>query len=181
SQFWSQLMSWVAREGDSGLFSMTVNGSGGALEIEARKADSTPVSNLFCRISGEGRASDIAMTQVGTSLYRGESAPLPRGKYNLALMVKAGDTERVLLRREVADPGPEAADLAEMRLRPPNEPLLRQFAQATGGEFDARVGAILRHRGATVIIYRSLDWILLPLTILLLLAEVLIRRRYLGD
>ena len=181
SQFWSQLISWVAREGDSGPFSMSVRGSGGALEIEARKADTLPVSNLFCRITGAGRASDIAMTQVGASLYRAESAPLPRGKYNLALMVKAGDTERVLLRREVADAGPEAADFAEMRLRPANEPLLRQIAQSTGGAYDAPVDAILRHRGATVIIYRSLDPILLPLAILTLLSEVFIRRRFLGD
>jgi Mg-chelatase subunit ChlD len=181
SQFWSQLISWVARDGDSGPFSMTVDSSGGALEIEARKADSVPVGNLFCRITGAGRAADIAMTQVGASLYHGESAPLPRGKYNLALMIKAGDTERVLLRREIAVPGSQAADSAEMRLRPANEPLLREIAQATGGGFDAPVSAILRHRGATVIIHHSLDWILLPLAILMLLSEVFIRRRYLGD
>jgi len=182
AQFWSQLVSWVAREGDSGLFSLRVRDSNdGSLEFEAQKADPLPVSNLFCRITGPGLDNDVAMSQVGTSTYRAESAPLRRGKYGLALIVKAGDTERVLVRREIASKGAPALDATELRLRAPNEPLLRAIAADTGGEVDAPVSKIVQRSGAMITAYQSIDQLLLPLAMLALLLAIFIQRRYLGD
>ena len=182
AEFWSQLVSWVAREGDSGNFTLKVtNAPDGTLKIEAQKADNVPVTNLVSRITGPGRAADIAMTQVGTRTYQGESAPLPRGKYAVVLMVKAGDTERVLLRREVAVAGSQPADAAELRLMPANVTLLRQLAHGTGGEFNAPVAQMLKRSGATITSFRAVDPFLLPLVIVLVLGEVFVRRRYLGD
>src|SRR5208282_1732531 len=102
---------------------------------------------------GPGLDNDIAMSQVGTSTYRGESAPLRRGKYGLALIIKAGDTERVLLRREVPSKGPQALDAAELRLRAANEPLLRAIAADTGGAFDAPVAKIVQRSGVMITTY----------------------------
>jgi Ca-activated chloride channel homolog len=182
AQFWSQLVSWVAREGDSGPFSLRVRDSNdGSLEFEAQKADPLPVSNLFCRITGPRLNNDVAMSQVGTSTYRGESAPLRRGKYHLALIIKAGDTERVLLRREVASKGAEALDAAELRLRAANEPLLRMIAASTGGQFDAPISNIVQRSGAIITTYESIDQLLLPLSILTLLLAIFVRRRYSGE
>jgi Ca-activated chloride channel homolog len=182
AQFWSQLVSWVARQGDSGPFTLRVrNSPDGSLAIEAQKADPIPASNLFCRITGPSLDSDIAMSQVGTSSYRGESAPLRRGKYSLILLTKAGDSERVLLRRDVAVTGSQALDAAELRLRPPNDTLLRTIAAETGGSFNAPVTTIVHRSGATVKVYESLDRRLLMVAIAALLLEVFIRRRYLGD
>ena len=101
--------SWVMREGDSGPFSLRVrNAPGGVLRLQAEKADNEPVNNLVCRIGGAGdtagSAMDVPMTESGRSVNTGESAPLRRGKYNVTLMIKDGDTERVLVRREVAVP-----------------------------------------------------------------------------
>jgi Mg-chelatase subunit ChlD/uncharacterized membrane protein len=179
AQFWSQLVSWVAREGDSGPFSLRVRDStDGSLEFEAQKADPLPVSNLFCRITGPGLNNDIAMSQVGTSTYRAESAPLGRGKYGLALIIKAGDTERVLLRREVASKGAQALDAAELRLRPANEPLLRTIAANTGGGYDAPVSTIVQRSGAMITAYQSVEQLLLPVTILTLLLAIFVHRRF---
>jgi Mg-chelatase subunit ChlD/uncharacterized membrane protein len=182
AQFWSQLVSWVAREGDSGPFSLSVKDSNdGSLELEVQKADPLPVSNLFCRITGPGLDNDVAMSQVGTSTYHGESAPLRRGKYGLALIVKAGDTERVLLRREIAAPGAEALDAAELKLRAANEPLLRTIAADTGGEFDAPISKVVRRSGATITAYESIDQLLLPLAMLALLLAIFFQRRFWGE
>ncbi len=181
AQFWSQLVSWVAREGDSGPFSLRVRDSDeGSLTFEAQKADPFPVNNLFCRITGPGLDTDVAMSQIGTSTYRAESPPLRRGKYGLALIVKAGDTERVLLRREVASQGAQALDAAELRLRAANEPLLRTIAADTGGEFDAPIAKLVQRSGATITTYQSIDQLLLPLAMLTLLLAVFVHRRYLG-
>jgi len=181
AQFWSQLVSWVAREGDSGPFSLRVADSNdGSLEIEAEKADPLPVNNLFCRISGPGLDEDVAMSQIGTSTYRAESAPLRRGQYKLALIIKAGDTEQVLLRREIASKGAQALDAAELKLRAANNPLLRTIAADTGGEFDAPVSRIVQRSGVMITTYESLDRLLLPLAIVTLLLAVFVHRRYLG-
>ncbi len=181
AEFWSQLVSWVAREGDTGTFSLRVNNAaGGVLAIEAEKADAVPVGNLFCRIAGAHQVADIALSQAGVSLYRGESAPLPRGKYNLALMIKAGDTERVLLRREVAAAGIASADAEELKLQPVNDSLLRQLALGTNAAYQPSLKEILAPSGRPVATWRAVDSLLFPLAIFLLLGEVLVRRRFLS-
>jgi Ca-activated chloride channel family protein len=182
AEFWSQLTSWVMRQGDSGLFSLrVVNAPGGVLRLEAEKADSGPVNNLVCRITGAGGAMDVPMTEAGRAIYTGESAPLRRGKYNVTLMTKDGDTERVLVRREVAVPRAGSADEAELRLRPVNLGLLQQLTRATDGAVGAPAAQVLHHRGTLVTVYRDANPYLLPLVIVLILGEVFVRRRFLGD
>ena len=182
AEFWSQLASWVMRQGDSGPFSLRVHSAaGGVLSLQAEKADNGPVNNLVCRISGAGNAMDVPMTESGRAIYTGESAPLRRGKYNVTLMVKDGDSERVLVRREVAVPAAGPSDQAELRLRPANLDLLRELTRATGGAVGVSPARMLEHRSPLVKVYRNANPYLLPLVIVLLLGEVFVRRRYLGD
>ena len=182
AEFWSQLVSWVAREGDSGPFTLRAQGgAGGALEITAEKADNLPVMNLFCRITGPKHASDIALTPNGPSLYRGESAPLPRGKYTISLMIKEGDSERLLSRREIATVGVESADAAELKLKPTNIALLQTLAHQTGGAFDATLQSTITPAGGIVTTWRPIDNLLIPLAMLMLLADVFIRRQILAS
>jgi Mg-chelatase subunit ChlD len=181
-EFWSQLANWTMRQGDSGAFTTRVHSApDGSITVEAEKADPDPVSNLVCRITGPGRAIDVAMTEAGASIYRGEVGPLPRGKYVATLMFKAGDSEKVIEQREFATAGSIPADSAELRIKPPNLELLRRLSAATHGAFDATPAAIARHSGQTVAFRRSADPWLIPLVIMLFLGEVFVRRRYLGD
>ena len=182
AQFWSQLVGWTMREGAPGMFAIRMRtGADGAVTVEAEKADGKLAPNLVCRITGPGHALDVPMTQTGRSLYSGEIGPLPRGKYVATLMVKAGDIEQALTRREFASAGAIPADAAELRLRPPDLDLLRRLARETGGEFDPAWPSLARHRGRTITMRQSADSILLPLAILLFLGEVFVRRRFLGD
>ena len=121
------------------------------------------------------------MTEVGPARYRGESAPLPRGKYAVTLMLKVGDTEKALLERPIAVAGSEPSDAAEMRIKPANRRLLRAIASESGGVFAPSISRLVRRSGATVTGYRSLAPILLPLAILLMLGDVFVRRRMIGD
>jgi Ca-activated chloride channel homolog len=182
AEFWSQLVNWVARVGDSGPFSLCVhNASDGSLTIEADKADAMPVNNLFARVSGPHHTADVVMTQMSATLYRGETEPMPRGKYVVTLMIKASDTEQVLLRRDIAVGGSELANGPELRLQPPNLSLLREIAAQTEGEFNAPVARMIHPAGTPVVDYRSIDSVLAPLAIFMLLAEVFVRRRILGE
>ncbi len=96
-------------------------------------------------------------------------------------MVKDGGSERVLVRREVAVPEAGPADQAELRLRPANLDLLRELARATGGAVGVPPAQMLASRSRLVKVYRNVNPYLLPLVMLLLLGEVFVRRRYLGD
>ncbi len=183
AEFWSQVVNWTMREGDSGPFTMRVTTApDGALRVDAEEADPIPVSNLVLRVTGSGRAMDVPMTQVDTALYRGDLGPLPRGKYTGALMIKgAGDTERVLTQRVFASTGTAPADADELRIRPPNLALLKTLAEATGGALDAQPAEILKPTGRQVTVRRSAEPLMLPLAIVLFLGEVFVRRRFLGD
>lgn len=182
AEFWSQLVNWAMRPGDAGPFSMGVGtASDGGLRIEAEKIDNSPVSNLVLRVTGTGRTMDVPMTQTDASVYRGELGQLPRGKYTAVLMVKGGDTERVIMQREFASTGTATADADEIRLRPRNTALLKNISMATGGAMDATPAEILKPSGAMVTVHRGADPLLLPLAIMLFLGEVFVRRRFLGD
>jgi len=177
-EFWSQLVSWTMRPGQGGLFDLRISSaSDSSLVFEAEKADTAPINNLFCRITAGPRAFDIAMTPVSEALYRGQSAPLPRGKYTATLMRKASDSEQVISSRVFAVPGALEADAAERRIRPPNLELMKRIATETGGQFGASLPEILKRTGPTVVIFRPALPYLLPLAIALLLGEVFLRRR----
>jgi hypothetical protein len=178
-QFWSQLISWEMRPGQGGMFNLHIStGADGSLSIEAEKADAALMNNLFCRITGAGKAFDIAMTPVSEALYHGESAALPRGKYTATLMRKAADNEQFISSLDFAVTGPPSADAAEKRLRPPNVDFLKRIALASGGGFDQPPSRILKHGGPSVTVHKSAIPLLLPIAILLLLAEVFVRQQF---
>ncbi len=178
AEFWSQLVTWTMREG-SGAFDLQIKSSSReGLVIVAQKGDKVPAGTLVCRIAGQHRTFDVAMTQEGDSLYRGDSSTLARGKYTATLMRKEHDTEQVLATRQFAVADLPRADAAELSLHPPNRELLSRLASMTGGRMNAKPADILRHTGAVVTVYRSADWWLLPFAIAMILAEVLVRRRY---
>lgn len=182
AEFWSQLVAWTMRQGDPGEFTIRVTTSPeGGTRIEAEKADNSPTRPLSVRVTGPGRAMDVAMTQVNASIYRADVGPLPRGTYRATLMTKAGDIENVLLEREFASAGAVNPDAAELRLRPPDIDLMRRIAVTTGGALDATPAKIAKATGAIVTVHKSAEPYVLPLAIIFFLGEVLVRRRLLGD
>ena len=181
AEFWSQIVNWAARPGDPGLFNLRIGDApGGGMRIVAEEAEPAPATDLVCRIASAEKAFDVAMTQAG-SVYRGDTGPLARGKYVATLMRKAHDTEQVLLSRQFAVVGVPPADAAELKIRPPNLELLRTIAAATHGELDAPAAAVVKRSGATVVTHSSAAPGLIPIAIVLVLAEVIVRRRLLGS
>ncbi|HTY54674.1 MAG TPA: VWA domain-containing protein [Candidatus Binataceae bacterium] len=182
AEFWSQLITWTMRRGDAGPFDLRIaSESGGAIRFTAEKAEATGADNLMCRVAGGGRSFDVALSAISESLFEGQSASLPRGKYSVALIQKTGADERVILTRQFAVAGPLTADAAELRIRPANTELLKRIAAETDGGFAQPMAKILQHTGATVTVRSGTEPYLLPLAILLILAEAFVRRRLLPD
>lgn len=179
AEFWSQMVTWVMRQGAPGRFDLKVAiGADRAVELTAEKADPAPAGNLVCRITGPGPAFEVAMTQLSESVYRAETAALPRGNYTATLMRKPGDLEQTLAATQFAMAGEPPADAAEVRIRPPNLALLRELAARSGGALDADPARMLRRSGAMVSVRRPAQPYLLPLVIVLVLGEVFVRRRF---
>ncbi len=182
AELWSQLVAWTMRQGDPGPFTIHVRTSPqGGTRIEAEKVDNEPVRDLVLRVTGPGRAMDVAMTQVSASVYRADLGPLSRGDYTATLMTKPGDIERVLVQRRFASAGVLNPDAAELRIRPPDTDLLHRLAAGTGGALNAAADAIVKPTGAMVTVRKSAQPYLLPLAIIFFLGEVFLRRRLLGD
>jgi len=182
AEFWSQLVTWTMRRGEAGPYDLRVaSDSGSDLKFEVEKGGPLSVENLFCRVIGGGRRFDVALNAINESLFEGQSASLPRGKYSVSLIRKNGADEQLLLTRQFAVAQALAADAAELRIRPTNFELLKRIAAETGGGFAQPPAKILEHSGATVTIHTSTEPYLLPLAILLMLAEIFVRRRLLAD
>ncbi len=182
AEFWSQLVDWVARQGDPGPFNLRLQpDSRGGLRIEAQAVTPGPVADLFCRISNGSQAQDVALNQVGATTYRGEIAPLSRGSYQVALMIKTRDTERLLLQRPFASVGAPRADTAELELKPPNVALLRDLCRVSGGSFQPTTDLLLRPKGRTTLVWMPIGEAIPPLAIALLLMDVWVRRRFLAS
>jgi len=58
---------------------------------------------------------------------------------------------------------------------------LRDLAVGTQGEYAASIKEMVTHGGAKIRTWRPLDSTLLPIAILLILGDVFVRRRYLGN
>jgi hypothetical protein len=182
AEFWSQLINWAAREGASGFFNLEVrNEPDGGMKIEAQAAGPITLDHLFARISNGTRATDVALTQVGRSLYLGDTTIPLRGKYKLALVVKSEDAEQLLLERDFASTGQRAADSAEMELRPANVALLTEIARSTGGRYHPGLPDLLQRSGGKVRIWMPITGLAPPAAIMMILGDVLVRRRFIGE
>jgi hypothetical protein len=93
-------------------------------------------------------------------------------------MIKAGDTERVLKRRQVAATGIASADAEELKLKLTNQNLLQQIAAGTSGIFEPTTRDLLTPAGRLVTTWQPVATRLFALAIFLLLGEVLVRRRW---
>ena len=84
--------------------------------------------------------------------------------------------ERQTVGRRAPDPGPPVRD----RRRLPDESLhelLREIAAETGGSLNPSIDELVARRGAKRLVRRHLDWLLVPLALTLMLADIALRMR----
>jgi Ca-activated chloride channel family protein len=178
AQLWSQIVSWTMRQGESGAMDLKViHNDDGSVRIQAQGATTNSASNLVCRIAGpKGSKLEVPMTPRADNQYRADAITLPPGKYTATLWRKTGDKEQMLTSIGFGVAANQAPDLDELRLRPPNLNLLRRLALGTSGAYGASAQTLLKVTGREVPVTRPLTPLLIPVIILLLLAEVFVRR-----
>jgi len=180
AKFWAQLVRWTMRQESPANFDTytKIDGSKGKIVIDALDKDASYLNNLQLKakiIGPSGDAVPLTFTQRGPGNYQAEFDVESSGQYLTSVQVEDQGRYLGTVRTGLSVPfSPEYRDLV------PNEPLLRQVADVTGGEFldmSATAGTVFRHDLPPVEAKRSVwHWVLAWLVLPIFLLDIAVRR-----
>jgi len=169
AKLWTQLAEWTARRGlatDHHL-EATRRRDGTRIVLDTVHDSAGPFS---LRLND---ASEVVLRQIGPRTFAATVPNLRPGLHPVVLITGGAvpSEERVdLLVPATAESG------QELRTSDPNLTLLREVARATGGAVEPEPVTVLAARPGIRHETLALDWLLVPLAILLVLGDVAIRR-----
>ncbi len=180
AKFWSQLIRWTMRQETPANFDTytKIEGSRGRIVIDALDKDASYLNNLNLQakvIGPDNKPITLTFTQHGPGNYQAEFDVETAGQYLSSIQIEDQDRYLGTIRTGLSVPfSPEYRDLV------PNEPLLRQVADVTGGNFleaDATTGDVFRHDLPPVEARRpAWEWVLAWLLLPAFLLDVAVRR-----
>jgi Mg-chelatase subunit ChlD len=178
SKFWSQLAGWTGRLHGAADVAVDARRRDGIVELRLRTYDR--IGNeaaLRARLNTEdGALHEVAFVQGGPREFIGRLPDLPAGNYPLTI-TRRNDRQQISERTEVVHiPAGEVALQEEQPPRHPNTALLTQLADGTGGKMNPNVRDLLDDQPGSRRMEYPLDHVLLPLAMLLFLADVAVRR-----
>lgn len=133
-------------------------------------------SVLSARLVGGAHPIDVPLVPVSARRFIATLPKLPGGRYNLALSVRqAGGSVRQRT-QSITIPAADDASQEEFERLHPNLPLLQRLTTESGGAVDAPIRTITGRQPGTRRVDHRLDWWLLPLAMLLFLADIAQRR-----
>jgi Mg-chelatase subunit ChlD len=175
AKFWTQVVHWTGRLHGSSDVAVDARRREGIVEIGVRTFTSLgSEAALRARLSTEAGVHEVGLVQRGPREYVGRLPDIPGGRYPLTV-VRRG--KQISERTEMIHiPAAEDDAQEEQPSRHPNMALLTQLAEGTGGKMNPSVRDLLQHQPGTRRMYYALAHILLPLAMLLFLADVAVRR-----
>jgi len=180
ARFWAQVVRWSMRQESPANFDTytRIDGSRGRIVIDALDKDASYLNNLELKanlVGPDNKAIPLTFTQRGPGNYQAEFDVETAGQYLSSVQIE--DRGRYLgpVRTGLSVPfSPEFRDLV------PNESLLRQVADVTGGrmlELDATTEDVFRHDLPPVEAKRPVwHWVLAWMVLPLFLVDVAVRR-----
>jgi Ca-activated chloride channel family protein len=179
AKLWSQLVRWAIREEASWETRQAVRFHEGSPFLEVQTFDDIGEGDIEAQLfTNPERSLSLTLTPVGQRIYRSPLPPLAAGKYALLLTRRAG--EQVLgQKREVlavegsADRGADA----ELVRKLPDLELLREIAAETGGSVNPSIDELVARHGTNRVVRHRLDWLLVPLALALMFADMALRMR----
>ncbi|MET0152650.1 MAG: VWA domain-containing protein [Candidatus Binatia bacterium] len=179
AKLWSQLVRWAIREEAPWETRQAVRFRDGSPFLEVQTFDDIGEGDIQAQIfTGADRSVPLALNPVAPRVYRAPLPPLAAGQYALLLTRRTG--ERTLgQKREVltVDASADEPGSAELARKLPDLELLREIAADTDGSVNPAIEELLARHGSRRVVLHALDWLLLPLALLLLLADMALRMR----
>jgi Mg-chelatase subunit ChlD len=178
AKLWSQLVRWAIREETPWETRQSIRFEEGAPFLEVQTFDDADDGAVVAQIFTEPQRSiDLQLTPVAPRLYRAPLPPLSPGRYALLLTRRSGD-KTVSQRRDVLaiEASMEEGSSAELARKLPDLELLKEVAAETGGSVDPTVEQLTERHGGARTRRQSLDWLVVPLALALLLGDISLRR-----
>jgi hypothetical protein len=178
AKFWSQVAQWTGRLHGASDIAVDARRRDGMIELRLRTFN--PLGReaaLRARLSTEdGGTHEIGFVQRGPREYLGRLPDIPAGRYPLTV-IRRGDatSERT---ETVHIPAAEVESQEEQPARHPNTALLTQLVDGTGGKMNPSIRDLLVGEPGSRRMAYPLDHVLLPLAMLLFLADVAVRRLF---
>jgi uncharacterized membrane protein len=180
AKFWSQLVRWTMRQEAPAEFDTytKIEGNRGRIIVDALAKDASYLNflQLDSKIIGpDNRSMPLRFTQTGPGHYEAEFEAEKAGQYLSSIHIRGRNRDWGTLRTGLSVPfSPEYRDLM------PNEALLRQVVDTTGGRWLEQAGSantVFSHRLPPTESKRPawewvLGWLILPLFLL----DVAVRR-----
>ncbi len=180
AKFWSQLVRWTMRQETPANFETRtkIEGNRGRIVIDALDKDASYLNNLNLNakiVGPDNKPISLNFTQRGPGNYQAEFDVETAGQYLSSIQIEDQGRNLGTVRTGLSVPfSPEYRDLV------PNEPLLRQVADITGGhvlEPDATTEDIFRHDLPPVEARQpAWEWVLAWLLLPAFLLDVAVRR-----
>ena len=180
-RFWSQVVrDVIARRTEVGFdWRVTRTGGDAMVEMTAMSADYRFRNGLYPRVrvtAPSGETATLLLRQVAPGAYRAR-LPISAGAaspYRFALVEGGG-----IARADIAQAGEQLLSYTwtdEYRSLPPNNALLRELSESTGGVFAPKAQDVFADYGDSELVPQPLWHWFVAAALLLFLADILIRR-----
>jgi Mg-chelatase subunit ChlD len=177
-KFWSQLAHWTGREHIDGSYVVEALRSDGATELTVRAPSSVnDDAALFARLRlDDGDVREIGLVSERPRSFTARIPAIPPGRYPLTILRRSSDGDVTQQTLPVTIPEDDVEPRHELERDEPNLGLLAALAEGTGGKLNPSASEVVERDAGTRRAVYPLDRLLLPLAMLLFLADVAVRR-----
>jgi Mg-chelatase subunit ChlD len=182
SKFWSQLLHWAVREHTDDEVAIGTRRADGVTDITVRTFGPTADGAVLL---GRLQLDDVTVRELDLvprepRVFSAALLDVPGGEYPLTIIKRTAAGAVSQHTELITVPRRDQASDAELAETTPNTALLTQLCDATGGALNPPARALTERTLGTAFASYPLDWLYLPLAMLLFLADTAIRKLYRG-
>ena len=176
-KLWSQLVRWTARDQTPWDYALDVRRVDGQNTLTVRSFGDVDGGLLMARLlATPDQSVDVALVPRAPREFTGHLPAVPGGRYPVTVTKSSGKREANQRTEFVAVPDHDEAPQEEFEADQPNMALLNTLTAGTGGAVNAPLRTVVGRQPGTRRMEHPLDWLLIPLAMLLFLLDVGLRR-----
>lgn len=180
TKFWSQVVHWSAREHTDDEYAIDARRIDGVTEISVRTFGPTSDSAvMFARLQiDDDTRREIDLVPREPRRFTASLLDLPPGSYPLTIVKRTAAGAVSEHTETLTTPRTDEAAQDELLHAGPNLSLLTQITAATGGTVNPPAATLTERAPGTRYATYPLDWLFLPLAMVLFLADTAVRKLY---
>ena len=176
--FWSQLIQWTARPQTEEEYAIDAARAEGITELTVRTFGPTADDAVLrARLhEGPGTVREVKLVARQPRVFTGYLPDTPGGRYPLTIIRRNRDNQVSERTDLITIPAVDQEPQEEHRRTTPNLSLLNYLTEQTGGVLNPTTRELVKRPLGTRQTMYALDYLLIPLAMLLFLADIAVRR-----